>query len=238
MRKYSIQMHDSATKEAIITSGGKVFVAGNGLATKVTLYNEDGSAKTNPITPTNGKIEFYTADTVAKVDLYGYAPSGHAIVLKNVQPSGPSALFVDKSRADTTLIVPYSSTDQTGDATETRTGFVLPGAVQPNVGITVTTVDATETIEVGTLSTDSGDADGFIDALSVATAGYNKATNVNGSVTLGVLLYVQDSANAGDDFPEQNTSMIGKEVTYTLTTGADTAAGFIHLPINLPATAL
>jgi hypothetical protein len=46
---------------------------------------------------------------------------------------------------------------------------------------------------------------------------------------------VLDSANAGDDAPEQDVASAGKDITYTLTAGSDTAKGFIYLPINLAA---
>ena len=136
------------------------------------------------------------------------------------------------------FVIPFNVADQAGDATETGCDFTQVGAVQPNVSIYVDTVDATETVDFGTDSGDSGDADAFIDGLSVATAGLIKATNVNGSVTLGAKLYVQDSANSDDDYPEQDISQIGKEFTYTLSAGADTAAGFFVIPQILPVTSL
>ena len=58
---------------------------------------------------------------------------------------------------------------------ETDTGFDIPKGccLYPwEMFLIVDTIDATETIEVGILSTEAGgDADGFIDAYSIATGG-------------------------------------------------------------------
>jgi hypothetical protein len=228
-----MQLRDALQSRAISASGGKVYVTSSGGTAKSTLYTAAGAALANPITPTNGSIEFWTADALGVVDLYGYAPTGHGFVRKGIKPSGDASLLIDTTRLDSTFVIPFNVADQAGDATETPTGFVLPGAVQPNVAIDVVTVDAAITLEVGTLASDSGDADGFIDAVSMATAGYIKPTLLASGDTMGALLSVLDSANAGDDAPEQDVTMIGKQVTYTLLTAADTAAGFIVLPLRL-----
>lgn len=238
MRNFNSQLKSLVTSKAIESSGGKVMVVTAGGSAKVSLLDADGAALTNPLSLTRGGFDFNVADTVASVDLYIQTPTGHFLVVKGVKPSGDASIYYDNSVSHTTFVIPFDADDQAGDATETGTGFTLVGAVQPNVAIDVVDIDATETIDAGTDSGDSGDADGFIDGLSLATAGYIKATNANGAVTLGSKLYVQDSANAGDDYPEQDISQIGKEVTYTLSSGADTAAGFIVLPQQLPASSL
>lgn len=238
MRKYQFQLKSAIDGKKVSSSGGKCYVTAAGGTAKATLYNADGSALANPISLTNGKILFHTADAIASVDVYIQTPTGHFVVQKGVAPSGDASLLYDNKTLETTFVIPFNIADTTA-AAETSTGFTLPGAVLPHPAVDVITVDATETIDVGTLSSDSGDADGFAVTLSVATAGYIKATVVNGATTLGALMYVQDSANAGDEAPEQNVSMIGKQVTYTLTAGTDTAAGFIVLPVALrPSVAL
>jgi len=238
MKHYSIQLIDTVSGKSIDGSGGKAYVAKVGDAQKETLYTKAGAALTNPITLTNGKLDFYVADTVVSVDLYVQAPSGHFVVAKAVVPSGET-IFVDKGRSTATYVLPFSIADTTA-ATETSTGFAIPtGAMvlPTGVGLDVLTVDATETVDFGTLSTDSGDADGYIVGASVATAGAVKASLANGAVTLGALLKVQDSANAGDAVPEANVSMGGKTLTYTLSAGTDTAEGFFKLPVQLPYSA-
>ena len=229
MRHFKLQLRDAFTGISIASSGGKVYVTAAGGTAKATLYTAAGASLANPITPTNGSIEFYTADAVGTVDLYGISPTGHGFVRKAISASGDASLNIDSLRLDTVLVIPFNIAD-TSAATETATGFVLPGAVLPHVAVDVVTVDATETIEVGTLSSDSGDADGYIDALDVATAGYIKATLLNSGDTMGALLSVDASA---ETVPEQDNTMVGKQVTYTLTAGSDTAAGFIVLPVQL-----
>lgn len=239
MKHYNFQLVDTATKAAIQTAGGKAYVAVNGDAQKVALFNKDGGSVANPVALVNGVVDFYVADAVNKVDLYIQAPSGHFIVTKGMEPSGPNSLFVDKSKAETLMVIPFSIADTVAN-TETNTGFVHPtrAAVLPSPLVEISTLDSGITIDVGTLSTDSGDADGFMDGVSVASAGIAKASAANGATTLGVLLFVQDSANAGDKAPEANVSMQGKAITYTLSAGADTAEGFILLPVILPANSL
>lgn len=238
MRNFHSQLKSLITGAAIVAAGGFVYVTATGGTAKASLLDADGNALSNPLALTNGSFDFNVADSVTAVDLYIQSPTGHFVKVTNIQASGPASILIDDSVAHTTMIIPFNVADQAGDATETGCGFTIIGAVQPNVAVDVATIDATETIDVGTDSGDSGDADGFIDGLSVATAGYIKPTNANGSVTLGTKLIVQDSANSGDDFPEQDTSQIGKEVTYTLSAGSDTAAGFILIPVQLPVSSL
>lgn len=238
MRHFKTQLVDALTGIAISESGGKVYVTAAGGTAKATLYTAAGASLANPITPTNGSIEFYTADSVSSVDLYGLSPTGHGFVRKAVKSSGDASLLIDATRLDSVLVIPFNIADTTA-AAETSTGFTLPGAVQPNCHVDVVTTDATETIDVGTLSTDSGDADGFMATIALDTAGYIKPTLLASGDTMGAYLSVLDSANAGDDAPEQSSAVIGKQVTYTLTSGTDTAAGFIVLPMMLrPSVAL
>ena len=234
MKHYSIQLVDKLSGKTIDSSGGKAYVAKQNDAQKETLYTKSGGALANPIALVNGKLDFYVADSVVDVDLYIQAPSGHFVVAANVVPSGES-VFINKGSVDTTMVIPFSIADTTA-TTETSTGFAVPtGAMvlPTGIGLDVLTVDATETVDFGTLSTDSGDADGYIVGASVATAGAVKASLANGAVTLGALLKVQDSANAGDAVPEANVSMGGKTLTYTLSAGTDTAEGFFKVPVRL-----
>ncbi|MER8967713.1 hypothetical protein NKJ93_02375 [Mesorhizobium sp. M0028] len=232
--EYRIQLKDANTLEAIITAGGKAFVAVNGDALKATLKDVDGAALANPISLTRGFINFFTAETVLLVDLYIQAPGGQFIVVKNVKPSGPNEILVGTGR-NQCMVIPWAAADITA-ATETATGFTVPsGLMLPTPFVNVTALDAAATIDVGTLSTDTGDADGYIDGLSVAAAALVKASVIATADTMGALFKVLDSANAGDDAPEGNVSMAGKSITVTTSAGADTGKGFIHLPYLLAA---
>jgi len=240
MKHYHLQLTAAANGIAVSATGGVCYVAQSGSPKKAAIYTKtatgDFIAASNPVALVNGAIDFYTLDTVQKVDLYGQAPSGVGFIKKGVFPSGDASLPIAAAGIGASVVViPFSFADGVA-ATEIQTGFRVPtlGAVMPMPLVEVTAADAGITLEVGTLSSDAGDADGFVDVLSVATTGLKKASLANGATTMGVLLFVQDSANAGDKAPECDVTMQGKQITYTLLTGADTAEGFIRLPV-LPA---
>ena len=229
MNIFEIQLQDLHTGTTIATAGGRVYVATANDASKAVLYNADtGLALANPVTPSNGYIRFATLATVETVDIYGMAGGGQSFVRKGVQPGGTTEIFIEGSRADQCQVVPFAAADVTA-ATEIDTGFDLPqnALVLPDVSIIVSTVDATETIDVGLLSSESGgDADGFIVAASVATAGRIRGALV-GTDTLGALL--KEDTN-GSTVLVPATYPVGataRSVTFTLSTGTDTAEGFI-----------
>jgi hypothetical protein len=256
MRSYSIQLANSVNGHNISTSGGVCYVAESGGSAKVALQNDDGTTLANPIALTDGHISFNVADTVASVDLYIQAPSGHFVVAKGVSKGGDNEIFVDVSNATTLMVLPFAIGDTTAN-TETDTGFDLPdnAAVIPaGVGVHVGTADATETIDVGILSSESGgNADGFVVGLSVAAADtvIAGATMTAGgtetyfsSCTLGVALadFLAGADSAGDVGsynPKAHVSDgTAKSISYTLSTGTDTAEGFIIIPVQLPVASL
>ncbi len=229
MNVFEIQLQDLHTNTTLTTAGGKVYVATAGDAAKATIYSPTtGLAVSNPLTPSNGKITFATLATVETVDLYGQAGGGQAFVRKGILPGGTTEIFIEGGRADQCLVIPFAAADVTA-ATEIDTGFDLPtnALVMPDVSIIVTTIDATETMDVGLLSGESGgDADGFLVAASVAVAGRIRGALV-GTDTLGALL--KEDTNAGPvlvpaTYPVGATA---KSVTFTLSTGSDTGEGFI-----------
>lgn len=118
------------------------------------------------------------------------------------------------------------------DNSEVDTGITLPAkAVVKNVFVYVNTAETTattKTIDVGTDSTDSGDADGYIDAGSVAATGFVKPTLLNTGQTLGALLRV-DEDGAGALVPEVDVASGGKKVTVT----AGDASGFTEADFDI-----
>lgn len=237
LKRYDIQLSETQFGGAIIAAGGKCIVCKTGTPDKETLYDPSTElAMANPLTPVRGKISFCVPVDRVAVDLYIQTPAGQYVVQRNVIPSGDNEIALHGFDRHQMYVIPFSIADTTA-AAETQTGIVIPttGAVQPSPLVRVTTADATQTLDVGTLSSDSGDADGFIDGVLMTTLGLVKPTLSNAGITLGVLLWTQDSANAGDEAPEQNVSMAGKQITYTLNAATDTAKGFIYLPVNLAA---
>ena len=237
-KQVQFQLYDLQGR-AINSSGGKVYVAASGDAAKQAITDKDGTSLTNPRALTTGGCEFWVVDTVVDVDLYIMAPGGHFVVVTDVVPGQVQDIIVDTNRRNQVAVIPFSIADTTA-TTETDTGFDMPtgSAVLPSPMVRVSTIDATETIDVGLLSSESGgDADGFINAVALDTAVLVKATLLASGDTMGALLSVLDSANAGDDAPEAHvvTGAAAVSVSYTLTAGTDTAEGFIILPYMLTA---
>ena len=105
---------------------------------------------------------------------------------------------------------------------ETQTNFTLPdSAIVKDVYLNVITVDATETVEVGTMGT-SNDPDGYLDAVSLATAGIVRGSLADGAVTLGALLFEITEAvtAAARNF---DVTAGGDPISYTCSAGSDTA---------------
>lgn len=233
MREYSFDLYDQ-NGVRITTAGGIAKVVAANAYSEVALLNEDGSALANPISLSNGSGEFRTADSVTSVDVYGQAPDGRGFVAKGISGTH-NVIKIDINSMHGALKIPFDigeDSDITAN-TEFDTGFDADTSLlfTPNPGVYVGEADATETIDVGTDGSGSNDPDGFMDGVAVSgTAGtFAKATLVNSGATLGVLMFVQDSANSGDDAPEGFVGD-GDNITMTLSAGSDTAAGIITLP--------
>ncbi len=112
------------------------------------------------------------------------------------------------------------------ETAETNTGFVLPvGAIVDDVMIYVHTVDATETVAVGTDGAASNDPNGFLAVASLATAGLVQGVLADGAITLGALLF--EETGTGADVANARLRDItsgGDSITYTCSAGTDTAA--------------
>jgi len=137
--------------------------------------------------------------------------------------------------------------DFTTATSETDTGWDLPDhAIVEDVMVYVDTNESGKTLDVGTYSSESGgDADGFLDGISLATAGWvlPGATLTTGSSetyfsasTYGALLahYVAGSDAATDHgvFARQNystASQTAKSVTYTGVGTPTDVAGSIYI---------
>lgn len=223
LREFRIQLKDASTSKTIITAGGACHVATAGSPDKATLYDKDGAALANPITPSRGFLNFFTLASVASVDLYIQAPGGQFIVEAGVIASGPNEILVNTYNKRQLYKIPFSIADSVA-ATEKDTGFDLPAVAMVldrlhGAGIDVTAIDATETIDVGTLTGETGaDPNGLNAAAVLDNLGLLAGTN-------GAL----HSSNA----PYMSDANAAKSISYTLTTGSDTAKGYILLPVVL-----
>lgn len=105
---------------------------------------------------------------------------------------------------------------------ETQTEFTLPAiAIVHDVFLYVHTVDATETVDVGTQGT-SNDPNGYLAAASLATAGLVYGSLADGSVTRGALLFeITEATTAAARMPDITAG--GDPISYEGSTGTDTA---------------
>tara|TARA_R110000803_G_scaffold56957_1_gene114639 strand:- start:35 stop:544 length:510 start_codon:yes stop_codon:yes gene_type:complete len=105
---------------------------------------------------------------------------------------------------------------------ETVTNFTLPdSAIVNDVFLNVITVDATETVDVGTTGT-SNDPNGYLAAASLATAGIVRGSLADGAVTLGALLFEITEATTAAARARDVTAG-GDPISYTCSAGSDTA---------------
>lgn len=222
-RHYKNALYDIATGESVST-GGTVVVCTAGSPAKATLVDENGASLSNPVTISEGVFEFYTADGVESVDIYGLAGNGVFFKRSGVGQGSAGAIMIEVGKTDNVLVAPFHPDDYTAN-TETDSGFDL----STNMVITgfpalkVATIDTSETIDVGTDAGGGNDPNGFIAALSVATAGVFEASNATGDDNLGALLLE-------DALQHDYAIATAADLTYTLSAGSDTAAGYIYLP--------
>lgn len=129
-----------------------------------------------------------------------------------------------KNQANTKFITKTAVIRCDAQTTETQTGFTLPdNAIVKDVFLNVITVDATETVDVGTQGT-SNDPDGYLATASIATAGLVKGILADGAITLGALLF--EETGTGADVANARTVDItagGDPISYTCSAGSDTA---------------
>lgn len=233
MKNYSIQLEDEVVGRSIIKAGGACYVAQNGLPTKEALFDSSGATLANPVTITNGHIDFWVADATLLVDLYVQGPDGHFVVVKDIAPSGPTSIFIPTQDKLGVMVIPFDIAD-TAAAVETDTGFDLPLDAQvigDGAGVLVSTADATETIDVGILSGEAGgDANGFFALLDVAIAGMIAAAGAIYGTLLLTTFATTPTVNVAGRHTGDGTA---ESISYTLTASTDTAAGFIVLPYQL-----
>lgn len=242
--EWYIQLFNTRTRAAIDDDSGvcNVLTASSPVELSIYTTGNGQTAASNPLTFTNGVINFWTADTVTSADLSIMTSNGDACFVTGVSAS-THRVDINPDERTHTLVVPFAASN----ATEVDTGFDFPAncLLSPyGTHLRVVTVDATETIDVGILSSESGgDANGFITLASVATAGVvnlipqiTGGTNIDfvGSNFVGALLATSIAgadavATVGGWSPiHYRTDGTAKSITYTGSAGSDTAAGYIY----------
>jgi hypothetical protein len=231
---FDFQLVDSLGRN-IGGTGGAVTATLPGSGTKVAVYDPvtfallGGSGK-DPVPLVRGHVRFAVADTVTACDLMGFAPGGQWFEFFGRTPNDLGDGFVDTFRRHHIARIPWSVTDSTA-ATEKDTGFDLPvgAVVSPFQAIHVTSIDATEDLTFGTLSTQTGgDADGFGVAAPVGVAG-TVALKSAATATRGALI------GAGTLDRGHVVTALAPRVSYTTSAGSDTGVGFMLIPYDLAA---
>lgn len=249
---------DGKPKLTRITSGVtfKVLQQNSDSSETLYYYNVDAlTSLTNPVTTTNfasntvcnDKVAFRVDPTDATYDRY--------VDLMVVDTAGGYTAFIEDFDEYTHSIIIDERPNVLhhgsiwfahSDNAETDTGVDFDYDTKIlDVVVEVVTIDATETISIGLLSSEtSGDADGLRAGVAVGVAGYIADTGVitNGSTsdyfaatTYGALLVTAITGSDGAA-TSGGVSWIGhtvvsanaKSLTYTGSAGSDTAAGYIH----------
>ena len=230
------ERHASGVDTPIDDDSGVVNILTADDPSEATIYSDvNGTAGSNPMTFTNGRVRFYTDVSVTSLDITGLTANGHAFFYQGVTPSTQRAV-IDPTKTAHTLVVPY----QVVGASETivDTGFdVLGNMLVKDVWPHVTTAGTGATLDIGT----STDSDGFLDGVSVATTGYvttaMEEALVSTSSLIGVLL-----ANATGTYVrklhKRANATSGANIVYTNTTSSSTAGeGYLYINyLRVPTT--
>lgn len=181
--KYSLTVVDARTKEPI-TSGVYGFVYTAGSKTLATIYSNEGrGAKTNPITRTqfgtDQALTFFTSTST--VDIFVADDRGNVSFLPSVSNT-EHVVELNRDGVDKCFVAPFLF--NTG-GTETDTGLDFPLDVWIyNAMVEVVTADATETVAVGLLSSETaGDADGILVGIPLDNTGFIKPYTITDTTT-------------------------------------------------------
>jgi hypothetical protein len=126
---------------------------------------------------------------------------------------------------------------------EFTTGVVLPTGIWVNDVWVYVVTNASGTIDIGLLASESGDADGFIDGEDLTNAGWvvhNMADASAANITLGELLTeveIKDTTGSPVYTPIKTPYIVGataKSVTYTTTDA--TVTGNFYVVVSSPGT--
>lgn len=128
------------------------------------------------------------------------------------------------------------------NASEYDTGVDIPGGmIVSDVLVQVVTKVSSSTIDIGTLSTASGDADGFVDGESCASAGFVVHNNVDGTIgniTRGALLtevQIKDANTSALYYNVPCNYVVGSSaVSVSYTTSNHDVAGNFYIICHAP----
>lgn len=236
------QSLDGFSETGRISSGVLTFVYTADSKTLATIYaDKNRTALTNPISRsqfgTDGKIKFWGA--ASSYDIVCNDDKGNTGSLAGVTPSGRHKMVIDRSSPHKCLVFPIAANNNS----ETDTGLDLPKYCRvTNCAIEVVTIDATETVDLGLLSSETaGDADGLLVGVDAGNAGfYGGVASTVGStetyisaVRFGALMGKGSAGtDAANDFGQPGgwghfvSGSNAVSISYTESAGGDTLAGY------------
>lgn len=234
---YEVQLQDDATDLTITAAGGGFLVTAAGDTSRVTLFNPDTfAALPQPVVPVRGKIRFATLATVLAVDLYGFAPGGQFVSRRGVLPGGTTEVYISSNMMDHVAVIPFDCSQFTANVEfDTGLDFPLHSLVLPFPAVRVTQAEGSRTIECGLLSSETaGDLDGFVDAVSLATAGLVDCSTA-GTPTLGALLVQNFATSPAVNVRDAHaiTGANARSISIMSSASAVSAKGMILLPYQL-----
>lgn len=240
---YTLDVKDSRTLQPI-TTGIIAFVYSGGTKTLLTTYaSNSGVSLTNPVDrsayASRGKIDFWSSAT--SVDIYINDDLGNSLFVAGITPYD-HVLLLDKSNVNKVFVAPFVFN---AGGTETDTGLDFPyNSYIYDFAVEVVTTDATETLGIGLLSSEtSGDADGIAALVPLDNAGFIKSYVITDGATedyvsasyKGALMGIGSTGtNTANDFGQPGgsghivTPSNAKSLVY-LPSSSDTAAGYIHV---------
>lgn len=175
-KEWQIQVFNKRTNAPVDDSTGKAVVMNSaqtlaGSSTLVTVVSDqNGTALSQPITLSSGRLSFFTAKSVTAVDVSILTAEGNAIYAKALSSSVHRLDIYPENRVQ---IFTFPMLFLAG-GTVVDTGFDIPvGMLITDVAVQVLVVDATETVDIGFINAvESGDEDGLAKLVTVANLGF------------------------------------------------------------------
>ena len=166
--EWDLQLIDSRTMQAIDDDAGQCAALVAGTGRPVTTYTDDkGTAFTatvihtsvpQPMTFTNGRLRFFTDNSVTSLDLSGITSNGHPFFVKGMVPSQHRHVIFPDAAHGGAFCLPYVCNTNTGvGSLVVDSGFDLPANVLVRDAYTdVLEVATGGALSVGTSTTVSG----------------------------------------------------------------------------------
>jgi hypothetical protein len=239
--EYFVQLINARTKMPINDDTGVYNVLTADTPGEATIYSDkQGTSGDNPGTMTDGKIQFWTAQSVETVDVTGLTASGHPFFIAGLTPSQHRYEVNVDDRTGLTLVLPF--TISTSAVSFTDTGFDLNALhLVKDIRVKVTTAGGTSNIlNVGHSASLSGLFNAVISATGLRQkdqfGGLACANPVAATVSLTIggwygvsMLYsATDNTNVKPYFLGAATSIVYKEANQTGATGA----GYIYMILD------